>query len=144
MRSHVVALTAVCLLAACSDSPSEPTVAEIEGVWNYTAEFDDACSEDLTLVLIQDGVGTFRGTYSGLTTCDSDALDLDPFESEGRVVNGVVTGSQIEFDFDSPEFHHFGTVRSRSMSGTAHQFFEVLAEIFPDYNGSNGTWTATR
>lgn len=35
------------------------------------------------------------------------------------VVNGEVDGSSLEFDFDTPDWHHTGQINGNSMSGTA-------------------------
>jgi hypothetical protein len=71
------------------------------------------------LALTQTGT-TFSGSYSNAKlTCEVAGVQSVIGTYSGQVVNGLLSGDSVSFDFDTGAFTNTGTIAGSSMSGTA-------------------------
>lgn len=139
-RSSVGAV--VVLAAGCGDGTG-PRPADLQGVWSYSVNdlsFGRViCSiKGLTFEITQTG-GTFTGTTSG-GTLDCQGPLSNPSStplSPAPVVNGVIEGDRVVFDFQDASYHHDATLAGETLSG------QVLVRENGLVTGE-GTFTATR
>lgn len=139
--------TALTLLAACGGDATGPTQANVGGVWslsltNLSGSGISCSTSGTTMTLSQTGT-TFSGSYGGgsITCFGSGESFSSPFGS-GSVVNGVVSGYNVSFDLDSPDFALTGTESGASMSGTC----TLRADLGAPYGviTLSGNWGAAR
>ncbi len=113
------------LLTSCSDS-SGPSVSSVAGAWGYSATRLSGANglscniTGATLNLIQAGA-TFSGTYSGGSiSCTGDGgFSYNPQTNLfGSIVSGVVSGTNVSFNFDTSDFSNSGTLSGSSIAGT--------------------------
>ena len=64
------------------------------------------------------------------------------FTASGSVVNGSVSGNTVNFDLDTQDFHHTGTLSGNSMSGTATWTFDLGAPV--GEVTLSGNWSASK
>jgi hypothetical protein len=132
-------------VAACGSNngftqPTKPT--GLSGTWSYSANATSgdtiACAvTDATLMLHQIDT-TFSGTYSNAqVSCTVNNAPHSATEA-GTAVNGVLSGQNVSFDFDSADVTNTGTVDpdSTAMSGT------VEVRLFGA--AVTGTWSAKK
>jgi hypothetical protein len=107
------------MLSACGDStgPKSPNLA---GSWSYNATNlaggGLSCSVSGVIVSISQTDNTFTGTYSpGTLSCVSAGSAAF---SGGTVVNGTITGTGVNFNFDTQDWAHNGSLSGNSVSGT--------------------------
>jgi hypothetical protein len=82
----------------------------------------------------------FSGTYTGgELTCTGPGGTFSTPVEPGDIVNGVVNGSSVSFDLDTPDFHLTGIAEGNTMSGTARWTVNVGTQVT-----LNGNWSATR
>ncbi|HUL48381.1 MAG TPA: hypothetical protein VLT79_00045 [Gemmatimonadales bacterium] len=131
--------------AACSNSTSSgslPPGATLTGRWLYSIGTLTSVGGAVTcavsgisLNLVQAG-SNLSGTYSG-GTINCGGL-LPP--GSGSVANGSVSGSAVNFDFDSPNWHSTGQATSASsMTGNATVQLTVSGNSYL----MSGTWLAS-
>jgi hypothetical protein len=139
------AVLLVFVLTGCSSSTS-PTFS-VNGSWNYQATnlAGDGVScviTGATLALTQTG-STFSGSYSNAKlTCQLAGAQAVIGTFSGQVVNGVISGDSVSFDFNTSAFTNVGTITGSSMSGTATTTQNVGGTI-----GNvtlSGQWGATK
>ena len=117
-----LAVLLVFVLAGCSSSTS-PTFS-VNGSWNYQATnlAGDGVSCTITgatLTLTQSG-STFSGSYSNAKlSCQVAGVESVIGTYSGQVVNGLVSGDSVSFDFNTSAFTNAGTITGSSMSGMA-------------------------
>jgi len=83
-------------------------------------------------------VPSVGGSYdSGTLTCNGT-----PFAGtvSGVVVNGLLNGSDVTFQLDSPNLYQGGTISGGAMSGVASWLVPVNGQAVT----LTGTWTAAR
>ena len=139
--------------AACSgDSMTGPGgngPPSVAGDWTYAATnmvgnlsgFSIVCSFSNVPMSITQSGSTFSGrTTGGDFVCSSAGITDGGIFGDRIVVNGELSGGDVEFDFDGPDWHHTGTITGSSMSGTAIAILEISS-------GSvvlRGNWSAAR
>ena len=146
--SSVFVLLGITLAACGDDDGTGPSSANVEGTWSASLSNLSgggvSCSSTIPIdvTLTQTG-NTFSGSYDGgELTCTGSAGTFSTPVGSGTVINGQVSGNNISFDLDTPDFHHTGSVSGTSMSGTASWTFD-----FGDPTGVvtlNGNWGAER
>ncbi|HZJ00239.1 MAG TPA: hypothetical protein VFD22_06220 [Gemmatimonadaceae bacterium] len=123
----LIKVAAALSVLACSGDVSGPAEKNVSGLWTYSATnmvdgHGLSCNVlGATLSLTQTGA-SFSGTYSGgRMSCYGDGgFSYEPSTSlEGTVVSGTVSGSTVNFSFDTPDYFNTGTLNGRSLSGTA-------------------------
>jgi hypothetical protein len=138
----------VVLAAACGgdDGGTGPEEdANVGGRWSLAASNMSgsglSCTLNAPLNLSQTG-STFTGTYgAGTVTCQAGG-DHFSEDTQGTVVNGAVDGEDVEFDLDTQDFHHTGSVNGNSMSGTARYVIDLGGSI--GVVTLNGNWSAAK
>ncbi len=121
---------AAVLVAGCGESTGLGN--ELSGTWTLThsgiTSGGEACSiAGTTMVLNQSG-SVFSGTYSGgIVACGGDVIGV---LGNGIIVDGRITGSDIEFNLDNNTWHNEGTLTANGMSGTAALVANVGGELF--------------
>lgn len=127
----VVAAAAILVLgAACEeDDPSGPDgIPVLGGRWTYEASFAGTgitCTLPRADVLIDPVVGDtrfdarFAGTISSFDiSCEREGRRATLRFGTTGIVNGLLRGDQIAFDFETPDLLHTGTVVGDRMEGT--------------------------
>lgn len=106
-------------MAGCKDS-SGPERPDVSGAWNYSASNMTggglSCSlSGLAMTLSQAGA-TFTGvTTSGRMSCTgAESFTTRTF----NVASGAIAGASVNFDFDTQDWHHTGTLNGNTMSGS--------------------------
>lgn len=128
------------LVTACSDS-SGPEPINMAGAWalnvsNLTGGSFTCSVTNTTLALNQTGT-TFTGSYiGGQMRCDGSLLGT----LSGVVNNGTVSGTNVQFDFDTPDIRFSGSVSGNTASGTVAMRVVVSGQAMP----FTGSWAATR
>ena len=129
LRSRSVGATVVILSVSALLGCAEMTgpSADLTGSWLYTAT-NMAGSNGLTcdlygttMTLSQNG-SVFSGSYLGgnlRCTGDGGFVYAPQTIPSGSIVGGTLSGSQVDFNFDTPDFSNDGRVRGASMEGTA-------------------------
>jgi len=144
---RMILLSMAVVLAACGggDGGSGPSIPDVAGSWRFAAQnlsgSGVSCSfANAPLNLDQSG-DTFTGTYGPVSgSCLGGGESFD-FTVQGTVVNGTITqGGAVQFDLDSPDFHHSGNLSGNSMSGTARWFFDLGSQTVT----LNGQWSAAK
>jgi hypothetical protein len=147
---RTIAVVALFGLLACGgDSNTGPsTSANVSGTWsasvsNMSGGGISCSSTDATLLTLNQTGTTFSGTYSGgeLTCAGPGGTSSGPIGS-GSVVNGQVSGNDLSFDLDTPDFHLTGTVNGASLSGTARWRIDFGAPT--GVVTLNGNWGAAK
>lgn len=129
MRRFSIALLGV--LACGDDNGAGPGSVNVTGTWSASltnlSGSGVSCSSTTPTQLTLDQTGTtFSGSYNGGELFCSGPGGTGPVPvGSGSVVNGTVSGSNLSFDLDTPDFHHTGTVSGSSMSGTAQWTMDV-------------------
>jgi hypothetical protein len=135
----------VLVLAGCSSSTSPQD--SVNGSWSYQASNlagdGVSCSvSGATLILSQTG-STFTGTYTNAKiTCQVGGQQAVIGTFNGNVVNGVVSGDSVSFEFDTSAFTNTGTISGASMSGSASATENVGGAI--GKVTLSGQWDATQ
>jgi hypothetical protein len=148
-RSWLCALAAVALCACGGDDTTGPTGSiNVGGTWNVSltnlSGGGASCSStEPTRLTIRQTASTFTGTYSGgILNCLTPTESFSTAVGSGTVINGEVSGNNVSFDLDSPQFHQEGTVTGSSMAGTAEWTYDFglpLGEV-----NLTGGWSAIR
>ena len=128
-------------LFACSDPVIvDPVVSPISGAWSLSLSVTGSgvtCTFSGAPMRLSESGGSFSGTY-GPTELFCDGTSQGSVS--GKVVNGVLNGSNVIYDLDEAAYHQTGTINGASMSGSA-----VWSG---SSNGTtvlfNGTWSATK
>ena len=135
----------VLFVAGCSSSTSPNE--SVNGSWSYQASNlagdGVSCSvTGATLTLSQTG-STFGGTYSNAKiTCQAGGQQAVLGTFSGNVVNGLISGDSVSFDFDTTAFTNAGTISGSSMSGSATATENVGGAI--GKVTLTGQWNATQ
>ena len=135
------------LAVGCSgDDSTGPSRANVAGSWilsasNLSGQGVSCNLRNTPMALSQSGE-TFTGSYGpGVFTCvaggESGSVNIT-----GTVVSGTVDGNSIQFDLDTQDRHHSGTMSGNSMSGTARWTFDLGAGI--GVVVLNGNWAAAK
>ncbi len=129
MRARNFAAGVLVIVAAgCGDSTG-PGAQSLSGTWRLThsgiSAGGESCSiAGTTMVLNQSGT-VFSGTYAGgIISCGGDVIGV---LGQGIIVNGVVSGSDVEFNLDNNTWHNEGTLTASGMSGNASLMINVGA-----------------
>jgi hypothetical protein len=148
--SAILRVLLVCLFAgfveACGNDSTGPSQASVGGPWtlsasNMSGEGVSCNLLNTPLSLTQSGT-TFTGTYGpGTLSCQAGGSPVS-VNTHGSIVNGTVNGNSIQFDLDTQDFHHTGTVNGSSMSGTARWTFDLGGTI--GVVTLNGNWSAAK
>jgi hypothetical protein len=145
LTSQSFAALLVLVLAGCSSSTSPND--SVNGSWSYQASNlagdGVSCSvTGATLTLSQTG-STFSGAYSNAKiTCQVGGQQAVLGTFSGNVVNGVVSGDSVSFDFDTNAFTNTGTISGATMSGNASATENVGGAI--GKVTLSGQWSATQ
>lgn len=147
------ALAIAGVTAGCSggDSMTGPAAGtNVGGNWTYAAPnmtgtlsggITVVCSFSSVAVSLSQTGSTFSGsTTGGSFTCSAGGVSDGGTFGRRIVVNGEISGSGVEFDFDGPDWHHTGQVSGNSMTGQATAIIETGS-------GSvvlRGSWSAAR
>lgn len=121
LRRGIVLIT-LGLVACGGDSTGPGATANVTGTWSGTVSnlsgSGVVCQiTGATITLSQSGA-TFTGTYTNaLISCTANGQTQSGLTA-GSIVNGKVTGTAVEFDFDTPDAHATGTISGNSMSGS--------------------------
>jgi hypothetical protein len=149
-RPHVMArrpwfCLALVGLAACgsNDGMTQPTKPTgLSGTWSYSANATSgdtiACAvTDATLMLTQIDT-TFSGTYKNAQVSCTVNSAAHSATQAGKAINGILSGQNVSFDFDSADVSNLGalTPDSTGMSGT------VAVRLFGA--SMTGTWSAKK
>jgi hypothetical protein len=134
------------LLAGCGGDSTGPSDANVAGTWTLSASNMSgqgvSCNLGNTPLTISQSGGTFTGSYGpGTLTCVA-GTESASVPVHGTVVNGTVNLSAVQFDLDTQDLHHTGTVSGNSMSGTAQWSFDFGGDI--GVMTLNGNWAAAR
>ena len=147
MRALIALGLFSCLTAlAChSNSTTGPisNATSLSGKWIYSAGNLSSvgggisCSvSGFTLTLVVSGT-TLSGNYTGGNiNCNGNNVTTQG----GALANGVISGSTVVFDLDSPDWHNVGSATTNSMSGNA----SVLLAVNGTEYQMTGAWIATR
>src|SRR4051794_12957750 len=131
---------------ACGGDSTGPSQANLAGSWTLIASNMSGQGVSCNLLntplsLTQSGT-TFTGTYGpGTLSCQAGGQPASTGVN-GSVVNGTINGNSVQFDLDTQDLHHTGSINGNSMSGTARWVF--------DFGGSigvvtlNGNWSAAK
>lgn len=79
-------------------------------------------------------------TTGGSVTCSAGGATSGGTLGSRIIVNGEIAGTDVDFDFDGPDWHHTGSISGNSMTGQATAIFELSS-------GSvvlRGSWSAAR
>ncbi|HEU4680291.1 MAG TPA: hypothetical protein VFS51_01015 [Gemmatimonadales bacterium] len=146
MRRFCIGL--IGLLACGDDDGTGPGLTDITGTWsatlsNLNGDGVSCSSTDPTQITFNQTGATFSGSFSGgeLFCTAPGSTGAVPIGT-GSVINGTVSGTNLSFDLDTPEFHHEGSVSGSSMSGTAEWIIDFglpAGEVT-----LNGTWEAEK
>ncbi len=145
LRSQSLAALLVLVVAGCSSSTSPNET--VNGSWSYQASNlagdGVSCSvTGATLTLSQTG-STFTGTYSNAKiTCQAGGQQAVLGTFSGNVVNGLISGDSVSFDFDTTAFTNAGTISGSSMTGSATATENVGGAI--GKVTLTGQWNATQ
>ncbi|MGH7510253.1 MAG: hypothetical protein ACREMZ_12400 [Gemmatimonadales bacterium] len=132
--------------AGCGDDSTGPSEANLAGAWTLSATNVSgqgvSCNLSPTPVTISQSGTTFTGTYGpGTVTCVSGTESVS-FSVQGSVVNGSVSGNAVQFDLDTQDVHHTGSLSGNSMSGTVRWTIDFGGDI--GIVTLNGNWAAAR
>ena len=132
---------------ACGgDDSTGPSRANVAGSWTLSASNVSgqgvSCNLGNTPMTLTQSGGTFTGTYGpGTLTCVAGGESISG-TTQGTIVSGTVDINAVQFDLDTQDFHHTGTVAGNSMSGTARWTFDLGAGI--GVVVLNGNWSAAK
>ncbi len=135
------------LAGGCGGGDSTgPSNANLAGSWTLSASNVSgqgvSCGLANTPVTISQSGGTFTGTYGpGTVTCVAGGQSSSA-TIQGTIVNGTVDVNAVQFDLDTQDFHHTGTVSGNSMSGTARWSIDLGGSI--GVVVLNGNWSAAK
>jgi hypothetical protein len=145
LRRFSIALLGV--LACGGDNGTGPASTNVTGTWSASLSNMNgggvSCSSTAPTQLTLDQTGaTFSGSYSGGELfCSGPGGGPIPVGS-GLVINGTLSGRNLSFDLDTPDFHQAGIVSGTSMSGTAQWTMDF--GIPRGVVTLNGNWTAAK
>lgn len=123
--------------------------ASLTGSWTYAAPNMTGTIQGLTVVcsfsnvplsITQTGQAFTGSTSGGSFSCSIGGQSDGGTFGSRIIVNGEVDGTGVEFDFDSPDWHHTGQVNGNSMTGQVTSILELST-------GSvvlRGGWSAAR
>jgi hypothetical protein len=140
----------VCLIAmveGCSgDDSTGPSRASVAGSWTLSASNVSgsgvSCSLGNTPMTLTQSGDTFTGSYGpGTLTCVAGGESISG-GANGTIVNGVLNGNSVQFDLNTQDLHHTGTISGNSMSGTARWTFDLGAGT--GVVVLNGNWSAAK
>ncbi|MFV1988835.1 MAG: hypothetical protein ACC682_16305 [Gemmatimonadota bacterium] len=157
MKTMLRSLTLVLVgfaLGGCGDSatgPDGPSNAppSVAGSWTYAATNMTGSLSGVTVVcnfrnvpimLTQSGTSFSGTTNGGSFTCAVGGVSDGGTFGSRIVVNGRLDGSTVQFDFDSPDWHHSGSITGNSMTGSATAIFELSTGAVV----LRGNWSAVR
>jgi hypothetical protein len=136
------------LLACGGDNGTGPGSTDVTGTWsaslsNMSGDGVSCSSTAPTQLILNQTGATFSGSFSGgeLFCTAPGSTGAVPVGS-GSVINGTVSGTNVSFDLDTPDFHFVGGVSGNSMSGTAE--WTVDFGIPAGEVTLNGTWQAAK
>ena len=146
-RGWFLPLFVAAFLGACGgDDSTGPSQASIAGAWTLSATNVSgqgvSCNLNNTPVTINQSGSTFTGTYGpGTVTCLAGAESVS-FPVQGTVVNGTLNGNSVQFDLDTQDIHHVGTLSGNSMSGTVQWTIDFGGDI--GVVTLSGNWSAAK
>jgi hypothetical protein len=146
MRVFLLLILAIVADACGGDDSTGPSQANVGGAWTLSATNLSgqgvSCNLGNTPVTLSQSGSTFTGSYGpGTITCIAGGQSAS-VGTQGTIVNGVVSGNGVQFDLDTQDFHHIGTISGNSMSGTARWSFDLGGGI--GVVTRNGNWAAAR
>jgi hypothetical protein len=138
-----LALTAI-LATACSKDSTGPSI-NLSGNWSYStsniASGSVTCSSSGTTMSITQSGNTFSGTYNGGTlTCQTPGGTGSDVIGSGIVATGSLSGSNVNFDLDTSDWHNTGALSGNSMSGTVTVHLVIGGTTYV----LAGNWAAAR
>lgn len=149
-----VALGALTIVAAgCRELTAPPPAPlTVAGNWSYIASnltgsfFGDPIGCEYELRMSIDGTGpTFAGTYRGARlVCDLFGTPQLVDAGEGDIVGGTLSGSAVQFDFDTETIRNTGTLSGEGMTGDVAIQLVVHYDLTIDTVLVTGPWSATR
>jgi hypothetical protein len=101
-----------------------------------------SCSILNAPVTLSQSSATFTGNYGPATLSCVAGGQSASATVQGAIVSGSVDGNSVEFDLDTQDFHHTGSVSGNSMSGTARWNINLGGSV--GQVTLNGNWSAAR
>ncbi len=147
MPGRLLVLLAVAVFAAgCGDDITGPSPAAIGGAWrlsapNMAGEGVSCSLQNAPIALTQTGA-TFTGNYGPATLSCVAGGQSASASVQGAIISGSLDGNAVEFDLDTQDFHHTGSVSGNSMSGTARWNINLGGSV--GEVTLNGNWSAAR
>jgi hypothetical protein len=135
-------------LACGGDDRTGPGSTDVTGTWSaslseMTGSGVSCNSTSPTQLVLNQTGASFSGSYQeGELFCSAPGSTGPVAVGLGSVTNGTVTGRNIAFDLDTPDFHHTGTAIGTSMSGTATWTIDFGLPL--GMVTLNGSWTASK
>jgi hypothetical protein len=140
-------LAAPAALYGCGGGDSVgPSDANVGGVWTFSISNMSgqgvSCRLGNTPMTLSQTGGTFTGSYGpGTITCQAGSESLSA-TTQGTIVSGTVDVNAVQFDLDTQDFHHTGSISGNSMSGTARWTLDLGGSV--GVITLNGNWAAAR
>lgn len=139
-------LAAAPVFNACGGDSTGPSDASVGGAWTLSATNVSgqgvSCNLSPTPATIAQSGSTFTGTYGPGTVVCLAGTESVSFSVQGSIVSGTVTGNSVQFDLDTQDVHHVGTLSGNSMSGTVRWTVDFGGDI--GVVTLNGNWAAAR
>jgi len=144
MRCRLGLMAFVVAIGACNGT-SDPRIASVDGLWNYTELLEDklrgvTCNDTGAYRLVQKG-DKFEGVYFQTGVCLSATGGFFNTDS-GRVSGGLVVGNTVRF-VATPMCQYEGRLSGAPPGDVAGKGFCTL-EINGLLHSFEGGWQATR
>jgi|tagenome__1003787_1003787.scaffolds.fasta_scaffold19330212_1 hypothetical protein len=146
-RVRLLMLSAFAIVTGgCGGDSTGPSNANVAGAWTLSASNMSgggvSCNLGNSPMTLSQSGTTFTGSYGpGTVTCSAGIQSFN-VSVHGTVVSGIVNLNAVQFDLDTGDFHHSGSVNGNSMSGTASWTFDLGGDI--GVVVLNGNWSAAK
>ncbi|MGE0353182.1 MAG: hypothetical protein AB7Q69_08075 [Gemmatimonadales bacterium] len=138
----------VFVFAGCGGDGAGPNpTVNVAGTWDLSISSLSGAGISCTLtgmvVVITQAGTTFSGSYNGGTMqCYGPGGSTGGPIGSGTVVNGKLSGSEVQFDLDTQDIHQTGSIGGNSMSGTTTWRLDLGAPT--GVIVLSGNWSAAR
>lgn len=146
-RLWVALFLALPAFSACGGGDSTgPSDANVGGVWTFSISNMSgqgvSCRLGNTPLTLSQSGRTFTGSYGpGTITCQAGSEAFSG-TTQGTIVSGTVDANAVQFDLDTQDFHHTGSISGNSMSGSARWILDLGGSV--GVITLNGNWAAAR